>query len=73
MLLDDEVLTGKEAAAYWKLHPKTVYRLPNQGKIPAQRVGGTWRLYRERLRYGLQTAGQTAGTSSESRGENEPS
>lgn len=47
---DDEVLTVKEAAVYLKLHPKTVYRLLKAGKIPAQRVGGAWRLYRERLR-----------------------
>ncbi len=47
---DDEVFTVKEAAAYLKLHPKTVYRLLKQGNIPAQRVGGTWRLYRGRLR-----------------------
>ena len=84
MARDDEILTVNEAAAYLKLHPKTVYRLVKKGEIPAQRVGGAWRLYRARLRRWMEGRDQpqtataadadvTISGSSESRGENESS
>ncbi len=38
-----QLLTTKEAAEYLKLNQMTVYRLAQQNKIPASRVGGSWR------------------------------
>jgi excisionase family DNA binding protein len=38
-----EWLTSKEAAAYLKLHPKTLYRYVRAGKLQQYRPAGTGR------------------------------
>lgn len=46
----DEVLNANEAAELLKLHQKTVYKMAQQGKIPAKRVGSrNWRFLRSEL------------------------
>ncbi|HMN12195.1 MAG TPA: helix-turn-helix domain-containing protein [Bellilinea sp.] len=42
-VLNGEVLTLKEVAAYLKVDDRTIYRLAASKKIPAFKVGGTWR------------------------------
>ncbi|WP_133000239.1 methylation-associated defense system helix-turn-helix domain-containing protein MAD1 [Luteimonas arsenica] len=39
----DEILTIDEVAAYLKAGKRTVYRLAADKKIPAFKLGGTWR------------------------------
>ena len=39
----DEVLTLKEASELLKLSKSTLYNLARKGKIPARRVGRSWR------------------------------
>lgn len=46
---DGEILTLDEVAAYLKAGKKTVYRLAQQGEIPAFKLGGTWRFRRSEL------------------------
>lgn len=46
---DGEILTLDEVAAYLKAGKKTVYRLAQQGQIPAFKLGGTWRFRRSEL------------------------
>lgn len=46
---DDEILTLDEVAVYLKAGKKTVYRLAQQGEIPAFKLGGTWRFRRSEL------------------------
>lgn len=41
-----QLLTAEEAAKYLRLHVKSVYRLARAGKIPARKVGGSWRFHR---------------------------
>lgn len=48
---DGEILTLDEVAAYLKAGKKTVYRLAQQGHIPAFKLGGTWRFRRTELDY----------------------
>ena len=36
-------MTMKEVAEYLKLNEKTAYRLTSDGKLPAFKVGGSWR------------------------------
>lgn len=43
---DGSILTIKELAAYLKVNERTVYRLAGAKKIPAFKVGGTWRFLR---------------------------
>lgn len=41
--MDDEILTLREVAAYLKVTEKTIYRLLGDKRIPAFKVGGSWR------------------------------
>ena len=42
-----ETLTPNEVAKVLKLHPFTVTRLAREGKLPAFKVGGVWRLRKD--------------------------
>jgi excisionase family DNA binding protein len=44
--MDDEILTLKELASYLKIAERTLYRLAQDGKLPAFKVGGAWRFRR---------------------------
>lgn len=44
-----EVMTIPEVAKYLRLSEATVYRYAKQGKIPAFRIGRTWRFMREMI------------------------
>jgi excisionase family DNA binding protein len=41
-----EILTIKQVADYLKVTDRTIYRLASAKKIPAFKVGGTWRFSR---------------------------
>lgn len=43
---ESEILTLKEVAGYLKVTERTIYRLAGAKKIPAFKVGGTWRFSR---------------------------
>lgn len=43
---EGEILTIKQVAEYLKVAERTIYRLAGAKKIPAFKVGGTWRLAR---------------------------
>jgi excisionase family DNA binding protein len=45
----ESLLTVKQVADYLKIDKFTVYRLIVQGKLPAYKVGGQWRLNRKML------------------------
>lgn len=44
-----EIFTLDEVAAYLKVGKRTVYRLAAAKKIPAFKVGGTWRFRRQEI------------------------
>lgn len=44
---NDCVLTIDELSAYLKIAKSTLYKLAQEGKIPAQKVGRHWRFHRE--------------------------
>lgn len=46
---EGEILTLEEVAAYLKARKRTVYRLAQEGKIPAFKLGGVWRFRRAEL------------------------
>jgi|GEM_PF-328937 len=72
---EGEILTIKQVADYLKVTERTIYRLAGAKKIPAFKVGGTWRFSRvdidnwikqqslEGLEEPLNKSGQTAGAS----------
>ncbi|MBW8067606.1 MAG: helix-turn-helix domain-containing protein [Ferrovum sp.] len=43
---ESEILTIKQVADYLKVTERTIYRLAADKKIPAFKVGGTWRFSR---------------------------
>lgn len=44
-----QIFTLDELAAYLKVGKRTVYRLAAAKKIPAFKVGGTWRFRRQEI------------------------
>jgi len=49
MVMDPQVLTTEETAAFLRAHVETVRRLAKRGKIPSFKVGKDWRFRREAL------------------------
>ena len=45
----DEILTIREVAEYFKLCPTTIWRWCYEGKLPAFKVGRSWRIHRSEL------------------------
>jgi excisionase family DNA binding protein len=45
--MNDPILTVKEVAEYLKVNERTIYRLATEKKIPAFRVGASWRFRKE--------------------------
>ena len=43
----DAVMTIKELGKYLKISRSTLYKLAQEGKLPAQKVGRHWRFHRE--------------------------
>lgn len=48
-MLQPDVMTLQEAAAFLRCHPKTLRLMAAAGRIPAVRVGRLWRFSRRRL------------------------
>ncbi|WP_028936937.1 helix-turn-helix domain-containing protein [Pseudonocardia spinosispora] len=46
----DELLTVAEVAAQWRVSKMTVYRLVRDGKLPALRVGRSFRVFQRDAR-----------------------
>lgn len=63
---EGEILTLDEVAVYLKAGKRTVYRLAAEGKLPAFKLGGTWRFRKADLEQWIaqQTTrdGQRGGT-----------
>lgn len=47
--MNEKWLTVKEVAEYLQLSPDQIYRLAQQGKIPASKVGARWRFKKENI------------------------
>jgi excisionase family DNA binding protein len=47
--VNDRWLTVKEVAQYLQLSTDQIYRLAQQGKIPASKVGARWRFKKENI------------------------
>lgn len=47
MSKDKEILTVKDVAEYFSIHPLTVQRYAREGKIPAFKIGTDWRFHKK--------------------------
>ncbi|EOX1292716.1 helix-turn-helix domain-containing protein [Vibrio cholerae] len=45
--MNEQIMTVKDVASYLKLNERTVYRMATSAKIPAFKVGTSWRFKRE--------------------------
>ena len=50
--MNDPALTVRQAAALLQISPTTIYAQARGGKIPAHRIGGSWRFFEVELRTG---------------------
>jgi len=46
---EEEILTVEECAKYLKTSISTIYRLAQEGKIPATKVGNQWRFRKKKI------------------------
>lgn len=51
----DHLLTVKEVAALLRVSSQTLYKMLEQGGIPAVKVGSQWRFEREKVRAWLES------------------
>ena len=45
----EEIMTLKEVAQYLKMKERTIYKWAQNGKIPAIKLGSTWRFRKEEV------------------------
>lgn len=45
-----QVMTVKEIAEYLDVHPMTIYKYVQEGKIPAFKIGASWRIRRDSIK-----------------------
>ncbi|MFQ6604306.1 MAG: helix-turn-helix domain-containing protein [Fidelibacterota bacterium] len=45
----NQILNIKEACVFLGIKERTMYKLIHEGKIPAVKIGGQWRFYRQAL------------------------
>jgi excisionase family DNA binding protein len=45
-----QVMTVKEIAEYMGVHPMTIYKYVQGGKIPAFKIGASWRILRDSIK-----------------------
>jgi len=60
-----ETLTPNEVAKSLRLHPFTVTRLAREGKIPAFKVGGVWRIRKDEFERWITSKSKRSGRASQ--------
>ena len=53
-VMGEEILTIREVAELLKLHPKTVNKLANSGRLRGYRIGRQWRFRKSEVLKGLE-------------------
>ena len=43
-MVEDQLLTIRQVADFLKVNERTIYRMVNAGKLPAFKVGNSWRI-----------------------------
>ncbi len=63
--MPEDILTIREVADYLKVTERTLYRLVQDGKLPAFKVGNSWRFRREDLERWISEQSRGTDTSRE--------
>ena len=48
-MIENEIMTLEEVAAYLRVKPQTIYLWAQEGKIPAAKLGNQWRFKRSMI------------------------
>lgn len=64
MSTGNELMTVQEVSAYLNKSPSWVYRWSRDGKLPAKKVGGTWRFSMKELEQWVQAGLLASGANS---------
>ena len=59
--MGDQVLTVKQVAEYLQVNERTVYRMASANKLPAFKVGGSWRFKQSELEHWIEDHHNQAG------------
>ena len=59
--MGDQVLTVKQVAEYLQVNERTVYRMASANKLPAIKVGGSWRFKQSELEQWIEDHHNQAG------------
>ena len=59
--MGDQVLTVKQVAEYLQVNERTVYRMASANKLPAFKVGGSWRFKQSELEQWIEDHHNQAG------------
>lgn len=59
--MTEQILTVKDVADYLRVNERTVYRMAVAGRLPAFKVGGSWRFKMEELQQWIQEQHNQAG------------
>lgn len=55
------LLTVKELAALLRVSSQTLYKMLEQGEIPAVKIGAQWRFDRDKIRLWIESNGSAGG------------
>ncbi len=56
-----DIMTVKDIASYLDVHPMTIYKYVKEGRIPAFKVGASWRIRRDSIRKWMEENEQKNG------------
>jgi excisionase family DNA binding protein len=59
----DSLMTVKEMAAMLRVSAQTLYKMLEQGEIPAVKVGSQWRFDREKIKDWMESQGSGPASS----------
>jgi excisionase family DNA binding protein len=60
----DQIMTVREVAEYLKVNERTVYRMASAKKIPAFKIGASWRFKGEEIEHWIEKQHNQAGPAS---------
>ncbi len=60
--MPEDILTIREVAEYLKVTERTLYRLVQEGQLPAFKVGNSWRFRRDDLERWISKQARTTRT-----------
>ncbi|MBU4312463.1 MAG: helix-turn-helix domain-containing protein [Candidatus Omnitrophica bacterium] len=59
-----QVMTVKDVASYLDVHPMTIYKYVKDGRIPAFKIGDSWRIRKDSMqRWIKESEGKNGGKS----------